>query len=143
MNERIEELRKALGLTMEKFGERLGVGKTTISNIKNGGNVTGQMEKSICREFGVNPVWLETGEGDMFLELSEDDEIMALVYDVLSDKEDPVFQSIFSILKTYRQLNPENRNVLRNFLLQVVENMPKKENRVSSSLSKDGTPDEI
>ena len=29
--ERIKELRKALNLTLEKFGERLGVGKTAIS----------------------------------------------------------------------------------------------------------------
>lgn len=38
MNERIKELRKALGLTMEKFGERLGVKKNTISQLESGKN---------------------------------------------------------------------------------------------------------
>ena len=32
--ERVREIRKKLGLTLEKFGERLGVGKTAISNIE-------------------------------------------------------------------------------------------------------------
>lgn len=71
MNERIKELRKALGLTLDKFGERLGVTKQTVSRIENGiNNVTDQMFKSICREFNVNENWLRTGEGEMFVPAS-------------------------------------------------------------------------
>ena len=71
MNERVKELRKALGLTLDKFGERLGVGKTAISKIENGDrSVTDQMFKSICREFNVNENWLRTGEGEMFVPVS-------------------------------------------------------------------------
>ena len=67
MNERIKELRKALGLTLEKFGERLGVGKAALSRIENGSNnVTDQMFRSICREFNVREEWLRTGELPMF-----------------------------------------------------------------------------
>lgn len=71
MNERIKELRKALGLTLDKFGERLGVTKQTVSRIENGiNNVTDQMFKSICREYNVNENWLRTGEGEMFVPAS-------------------------------------------------------------------------
>lgn len=64
MNERVKELRKTLDLTMEKFGEKLGVGKTAISKIEKGeNNLSDQMFKSICREFNVNEEWLRTGEG--------------------------------------------------------------------------------
>lgn len=74
MNERIRQLRKALGLTMEKFGTRVGVGKTAISKLENGErSVTVQMEKSICREFNINPHWLKTGEGEMFRQISASD----------------------------------------------------------------------
>lgn len=67
MNKRIRELRKKLNLTMEKFGGRLGVGKTAISKIEKGDNsLTDQMFKSICREFNVNEEWLRSGYGDMF-----------------------------------------------------------------------------
>lgn len=55
LNKRVKELRKYLGLTLEKFGERIGVTKVTISRIENGiNNVTEQMFKSICREFNVS-----------------------------------------------------------------------------------------
>ena len=68
MNERIKELRKTLGLTLEKFGERLGVRKTAISKIEHGeNNVSDQMFKSICREFNVSEEWLRDGVGEMFI----------------------------------------------------------------------------
>lgn len=67
--ERINMLRKHLDLTLEKFGERLGVTKVAISNIENGNrNVTEQMTKAICREFNVDYIWLTTGEGEMFID---------------------------------------------------------------------------
>ena len=73
INERIKKLRKSLGLTSEKFGSNLGVGKTAISGIETGRrNVTDQMFLAICREYNVNPDWLRTGEGEMFVEDNED-----------------------------------------------------------------------
>lgn len=71
--ERINEVRKTLGLTLEKFGEKLGVTKVAISNIEKGNrNLTEQMTKSICREYGVDYIWLTTGEGEMFVESDDD-----------------------------------------------------------------------
>ena len=73
-NERVKLIRKALNLTCETFGERLGVNKASISRLENGvNNLSSQMEKAICREFNVNPVWLDTGQGDMFMEPTMDD----------------------------------------------------------------------
>lgn len=74
--ERVKEIRKNLGMTMEKFGERLGVGKTAISNIENNNrNLTDQMAISICREFSVNESWLRAGEGDIFIKKTRNQEI--------------------------------------------------------------------
>ena len=88
-NERIKELRKALGLTQEKFGERVGVKKNTISQIENGVNgVTDQLRLSVFREFNVNEDWLRTGEGSMFVESNEDEEITKFLGDILSDQPD-------------------------------------------------------
>lgn len=68
--ERIKAIRKELGLTLEKFGEKLGVGKTAISKIeKNERNLTDQMARSICREYNVDYDYLMYGEGDMFTDL--------------------------------------------------------------------------
>ena len=79
-NDRIKEARKSLGLTQDKFGERLGVGRSAISNIEAGSRgVTDQLRLSVCREFNVNEDWLRTGE---------DEEIARFVGDVLSGKPD-------------------------------------------------------
>lgn len=71
--ERVKEIRKSLGFTLEKFGARLGVTKQTVSRIENGvNNVTEQMTKAICREFNVDYGWLTSGVGDMFIDSDED-----------------------------------------------------------------------
>lgn len=71
-SERVKEIRKTLDLTMEKFGEKLGVGKTAISNIESGNrNLTEQMSKAICREYNVNYDYLMYGEGEMFDDLPQ------------------------------------------------------------------------
>lgn len=67
--ERVKEVRKSLGLTLEKFGEKVGVTKQTVSRIENGiNNLTDQMSKSICREYYVNEDWLLNGIDPMFIE---------------------------------------------------------------------------
>ena len=64
MNKRIMLLRKELNLTLEKFGQRIGVTRAAISNIETGNRkVTEQMFKSICREFNVREDWLRNGNG--------------------------------------------------------------------------------
>ena len=81
--ERIKDVRNSLGLTLGKFGEKLGVTKTAISRLEKGErSLTEQMTKSICREFSVDYMWLTTGEGEMFVETDDDfferiDRIMA------------------------------------------------------------------
>ena len=82
-NERVKEVRKTLGLTLEKFGDRLGIKKAAVSKIEKGENsLTDANIKAICREFSVDYMWLKTGEGEMFVETDDDfferiDRIMA------------------------------------------------------------------
>lgn len=77
MNERIKKIRKMNGLTQAEFGFKIGIKGNTVTNYE-----TGLREPSnavitlICREFGVNEVWLRTGEGgeeNMFTQVAEDD----------------------------------------------------------------------
>ncbi len=73
INERVKEVRKLEELTMESFGNKLGVGRSAISNIENNKrNVTDQMIKSICREFGYNEEWLRDGIEPKKPEIDED-----------------------------------------------------------------------
>ena len=66
INDRIKEVRKIKGLTMEQFGARIGLGKSAVNKIEKGINgTTDQTIQSICREFGVSETWLRTGQGQM------------------------------------------------------------------------------
>lgn len=85
--ERIKEVRKSLGLTLEKFGEKVGVTKQTVSRIENGvNNLTEQMTKAICREYGVDYIWLTSGDGEMFVE--SDDDFMERIDRIMAGEND-------------------------------------------------------
>ena len=65
--ERVKEIRKNLGLSLEKFGEKIGLKKSSLSQIENGINaLTEQTIKGICREYNVSYDFLVDGEGEMF-----------------------------------------------------------------------------
>lgn len=97
--ERVKAIRKALGLTLEKFGEPLGVKKQTVSRIENGvNNITEQMAKAICREFNVNMEWLQNGSGEMFIQQTKDEQIAAFVGNLLKDEEDSFKRRLVSAL---------------------------------------------
>lgn len=116
-------------LTMEQFGNRIGgVSKSTISNIENDNrNLTEHMLKSICREFDVNEKWLKSGEGDMPRKLSEEEEVAALVSDLLEDgRDNPFFGIILEIVQTYNELSPASQKVLQEVSKKLVENLSKK-----------------
>lgn len=111
--ERVKEIRKSLGLTLEKFGEKLGVGKTAISNIEKGNrNLTEQMTISICREYNVNYDYLTCGDGEMFDDLPQTiiDEL-CLQYN-LSDSEKAIIEMYVSLPEDFRQLLKERTTEL-------------------------------
>lgn len=62
--ERVKAVRDKKQMTMEQFGEKIGVQKSAISKIeKDKVNLSDRTAKSICREFNVNEDWLRTGAG--------------------------------------------------------------------------------
>lgn len=77
MNERIRKIRKDAGLTMEAFGEKIGMVKSSVSQIESGKNgASDTAVKMICTVFNVDEHWLRTGEGEPYIELSEHEQIM-------------------------------------------------------------------
>ena len=93
MNTRIKELRQFLDLSQEDFGFRLGVTKTAISRLESGNrNITEQMLRSICREFGASYLWLTAGEGSMFEDSSDDAALHVMVDRVMASENERVKQ---------------------------------------------------
>lgn len=105
--ERVREVRKALDLTLEKFGEKIGLKKNSLSQIEHGiNNLTEQMAKSICREFNVSYDYLVDGEGEMFTDLPDtllDELCMQYDLDDIDKK----------ILEIYLELPPAARQLLK------------------------------
>ena len=127
LKERIKELRKIhLGLTLEKFGEFLGVTKTTISRLENGVNsITEQMIKSICNVSWegrfVNEQWLRTGEGSVFAELPPEDEYTRAAA-LLSNN--PL---IVSALIEYQKLPDDKKAAINQYALAVLNRIKEHE----------------
>ena len=86
MNERIKLLRKALELNQTDFGARIGVKQGTVAAYESGARVPlDSVIVSICREFGVSESWLRSGEGEMFLQLSREEEITKFCMSIIRD----------------------------------------------------------
>ena len=84
MNKRMQKIRKDLRMSQEAFGERIGVTKSSISMLESGkNNPSEQTIKLICKEFGIDYLWLKTGEGDMKEPITIEDD-MALVRKVMA-----------------------------------------------------------
>lgn len=98
-NERIKEVRKALGLTLDKFGERVGMKKSSLSQVENCTNaVSGQLRTAVCREFHVREEWLRTGEGEMFEERTPDQAIVDFAADLVNVEDDAFKKRLISAL---------------------------------------------
>lgn len=127
MNARVRELRKEhLGLTLEKFGEKLGVGKTAINKIELGRcNLTEQMIKSICNVNWdgkmVNEEWLRTGEGSVFSELLPEDEYFKAATQLSDDPE------VSAVLVAYWKQDEAGRKAIKDFLRNIVSNLEKQD----------------
>ena len=86
MNDRIKELRKALGLTQQDFSERIGVKRNTVAQYEIGRNPPNDTVITlICREFNVNEEWLRTGEGEMFKPKSRNEELFEFVTNAIGE----------------------------------------------------------
>ena len=99
MNERIKLLRKALELNQTDFGARIGVKQGTVAAYESGARVPlDSVVVSICREFGVSESWLRSGEGEMFLQLSREEEITKFCMSILRDPDSEFQRQFVSVL---------------------------------------------
>lgn len=115
MKDRIREVREHFGLSMEKFGSRIGIGKASISLLESGkNNPSVQTITLICREFGVNEQWLRTGEGEMF------EQTRASVLDRLSTEYD-LSREQRSVIEAFLDLDPQERDVILKYVHNVFD----------------------
>lgn len=83
MNERMKELRKAMGKSQEEFGKILGITKSGVSDIESGRRNVTEQHIIMLRNENVNEDWLRTGKGEMFIPKTKDEQISKMLADVL------------------------------------------------------------
>lgn len=67
INERIKALRSTLGIKQVDFANKISRTQAVFSKYESGAiAITDRTIADICREFNVNEQWLRTGEGPMF-----------------------------------------------------------------------------
>lgn len=98
MNERMKELRKAMNLSQEKFGELLGITKSGVSDIESGRRKVTDQHVIMLGTNGVNEEWLRTGKGSMFIPKSKDEEIAEMLADIQKPGEDSFKHRLISAL---------------------------------------------
>jgi len=125
MGERVKELRKALGLSGEKFGEKIGLKRNSLSQIETGkNNLSEQNILAICREFNVNEEWLRSGTGEMFKDMTLDEEIISFIGDIQWDASNTFKKRFISAIA---KLNEEEWKVLEKIIVDMASTIEEKE----------------
>lgn len=122
INERIGKCIEALGIKKTHFANRLNVSQAFISQLTKGASSPSDRTiADICREFNVNEIWLRTGEGEMFTQMSRTDEISAFVGSIL--KGEPDFRQKF--ISVLARMTPDEWQLLEKKVLELSEEIKK------------------
>lgn len=111
MESTLRQFRKTLKLSQEEVGRRVGVTGVAISRIESGDRpLTDRMALSLCKEFGLDYVWLTTGQGEMFA--SADDALGGIV-DSIMQGDNELAKSIF---RGFAQFSEDDWRKLRDLI---------------------------
>lgn len=119
MKDRIKALRKALSLNQTDFGSKIGVKQSAVAAYESGSRTPlDSVIVSICREFGVNERWLRTGEGEMLMHLSREEEIMRFAATVVRDPSSEFQRQALAVLA---KLTPEQWQLMEEMARKLLQ----------------------
>ena len=88
MNERISAIIEASGIKKTVFADRLNVSQAFVSQLCSGvKQPSDRTIADICREFDVNETWLRTGEGEMFIQRTRNQQITDFLGDLIKEED--------------------------------------------------------
>ena len=89
ISERIAFLIDDLGITRSAFAARINVSRPFVSELCSGAKQPSDRTISdICQKFNVSSAWLEDGEGEMYVQRSEEERLSMLFLDVLAESDE-------------------------------------------------------
>lgn len=131
MKDRAKQIRKDAGLTQQQFADRLGVSKSTIESIEYGRReISERTFRDICRIFHVSENWLKTGEGEMYLAPTREDEIAEMTARMFKAEDSDYRFQLERILNT---VDDEQMEALFNIANNWVEEVKKAREAAASA----------
>ena len=113
MNQRISLLIQTLGLKKVEFAKRMNLSQSFVSELCAGkNNPSDRTISDICREFNVSETWLRTGEGEMFHQLDDEQELADLFAAIAVSDDDLIKR----IIKAYWQLDEKEKAAIRKLI---------------------------
>ena len=128
INVRFKDLRKACNKTQEDMGHLLGLSRSGISEIESGRRSVTEQHLIMLKNWDEKPInieWLRTGQGEMFKQLTNQEELMKYTALLLKDNKSAIASAIQALIVTYEQLDDSNKDVLEKVALQYIENLKK------------------
>ncbi len=124
MVERLRQIFKESGKTQTEIAKKTNVTPAYIWKILNKDNVAPRdlFIKTVCKEFNVNEDWLRLGTGEMYKEI--EDEVASVLSDLI-EEDNPFYDLIIGIMKTYRRLDDQSQDALKNLSQELLNNMKK------------------
>ena len=126
ISQRIIKIVNTLGGNKSEFARKINLTPAYISKLDKKPSMipSDRTITDICREFNVSEHWLRTGEGDMFIQLSEDADFIRVMTEIqVSDDE-----LIKSILMAYWDLPNDKKAAIRDLVDGILKRYSKKEN---------------
>lgn len=115
LNERLKELRLKEGLTQAELGKRIRCARNTIANYEMGKREPSNAVISlICKEIGVNEIWLRTGEGNMYDPINSDDRFSLNIGKLAASKDKRLINAVNALAET----SPEKLKIVEDFMLR-------------------------
>lgn len=116
LKDRIKNIRKLKGLTQDEFSKKLGLARNSIASYEIGRREpTNAIIISICREFGVNEIWLRTGEGgddNMFTKINQEDRFSISLGKLTASENEFIQNAIITLAET----DPDKLKVIEEFM---------------------------
>lgn len=120
INSRLVFLRRELKLTLKEFSSAIGLSIGGYNEIEKGRNILTERNKNlICKAFNVNPAWLDTGMGEMFVEPKNN-----LLEDLAKQYNLDDFGK--NIILAYAELGENERKAVKKFIRSIIEARPSK-----------------
>ena len=119
IKDRIKLVRTTLGKTQDEFAQAINRTQSLFARYENGtNNINDRTIADICREFNVNEQWLRAGEGPMFKQQDNLDNMLTADVAKLVRSSDEFTKKL---IHNYLSLPQEARDEVKKFILKLAQ----------------------